>query len=78
MGGTYSQLFEQDANGLAWDGFQFHGSNGLEYWTAPMNGPTTLVGEFMTPEGGDQTIQGLAFGNGTLYGSDTAGNHTCR
>ena len=39
-----------------------------------MNGPATLVGEFTTQEGGDQTIQGLAFGNGTLYGSDTAGN----
>ena len=79
LGGTsaYTPLFQEDAEALAWDGTQFHGSNGNGYWTAPLNGPATLVLNadgveegFDPGAGAVQTITGLAFGNGTLFGSD--------
>lgn len=81
--GSYTPLFQQDARALAWDGNQFHGSSGItgtsgnNYWTAPLNGPATIVGRY-APNGTNsfQAIDGLAFGNGVLYGSDTAGNAT--
>ena len=77
QGGTYAPLFQESANALAWDGNQFHGSNGLQYWTAPMNGPSTIVADFSpVVEGGDQVIAGLAYGNGTLFGSDSASTAT--
>lgn len=73
--GSFTPLFGEDAEGLAWDGSMFHGSNGSQYWTAPLIGPATIIDSFRPANDTSsiQVVSGLAFGNGTLFATDTSG-----